>query len=180
MGSKDPLVQGYARAVFAVAEAEGALEHVEEELFRFARALDDHGDLRDALTDAAVPADRKKAVLADLLGERAHPQTVSLLGFIIEQGRARELGKIVDSLLQATAESREHALAEVRSAVPLTDDQRAKLQEALSRATGRSIEMKVLVDPSVVGGVVARVGDQVFDGSIRTRLQEAKEQLGSV
>lgn len=180
MGSKDPVAQGYAQAIFAVAEAEGVLEQVEEELFRFARALESHTDLRDALTDAAVPADRKKAVLADLLGERAHPQTVGLLGFIIEQGRARELGKIVDSLLQTTSESREHALAEVRSAVPLSDDQKAKLQEALSRATGRTVEIKVLVDPTVVGGVVARVGDQVFDGSIRTRLQEAKEQLGSV
>lgn len=180
MGSRDPLVQGYARAIFSVAEAEGALAQVEEELFRFARAAESHADLRDALTDASVPADRKKAVLADLLGERAHPQTVNLLGFIVEQGRARELGKIVDALLQTTAESREHALAEVRSAVALSDDQKAKLQDALSKATGRSVEIKVLVDPSVVGGIVARVGDQVFDGSIRTRLQEAKEQLGSV
>jgi F-type H+-transporting ATPase subunit delta len=180
MGSKDPVVQGYARAIFAVAEAEDALAQVEEELFRFARALESSNDLRDALIDAAVPADRKKAVLADLLGDRAHPQTVRLLGFIIEQGRARELGKIVDALLRTTAESREHALAEVRTAVPLSDDQKARLQEALSKATGRTVELKVLVDPSVVGGVVAHVGDQVFDGSIRTRLQEAKEQLGSV
>jgi F-type H+-transporting ATPase subunit delta len=64
--------------------------------------------------------------------------------------------------------------------VPLSEDQRAKLQTALSKATGKDIEIRAVVDPTVVGGVVARVGDQVFDGSIKTRLQEAKSQLGSV
>ena len=75
---------------------------------------------------------------------------------------------------------RSHALAEVRTAVDLTDEQRRRLAEALSRATGRTVDLKAVVDPSVIGGVVARVGDEVFDGSIASRLQDAKQALGSV
>ena len=96
---------------------------------------------------------------------------MNLIGFVVESGRAREdLGKIVsDGRSAIAAERREHPLAEVRSAVPLDESQRARLAAALSTATGRSIEVKVVVDPTVVGGVVARVGDEVFDGSIASR-----------
>jgi F-type H+-transporting ATPase subunit delta len=90
------------------------------------------------------------------------------------------LGKIVDEFAEVSAERRRHAVAEVRTAVPLTDEQREKIAAALAKATGRSLEVKVVVDPSVIGGVVARIGDEVIDGSIRTRLDEAKQHLGSV
>jgi F-type H+-transporting ATPase subunit delta len=175
---KDALVRGYAQALLSVAEAEGVLDHVEEELFAFARGVEREGGLREALTDPALPVERKRAVLEDLLGDRADPHTVRLLAFVVEQGRARELGAIVDDLLRAAAERREHAVAEVRSAVPLDAEQRRRLAEALASATGRTIELKVLVDPGVVGGIVARVGDEVFDGSVRTRLQDARQRLG--
>jgi F-type H+-transporting ATPase subunit delta len=71
-------------------------------------------------------------------------------------------------------------VAEVRSAVPLTLERRKKLADALSKATGKNVEIKVVIDPSVIGGVLARVGDEVFDGTVRTRLEDARERLGSV
>jgi len=174
------LIGGYAQALFAVAQAEDVLPKVEDELYAFGKALDQHTDLRDALTDAALPAENKKAVVRDLLGERANPVTVSLLGFVIDAGRAREIPKIVEELARMASVERSHALAEVRTAVDLTDEQRRRLAEALSRATGRTVDLKVVVDPSVIGGVVARVGDEVFDGSIASRLEDAKQALGSV
>ncbi len=173
-------IRGYAQAMFSVAEAEDALDEVEDELFRFARSLEKERRLRDALTDPALPADRKKAVLADVLGERASPHTVSLLGFIVEQGRARDLGAIVDDLVALAAERRQSAVAEVRTAIPLDKEHRQRLAEALERATGKRIALKVVVDPEVVGGVVARVGDQVIDGSVRRRLELARERLSEV
>jgi electron transfer flavoprotein alpha subunit len=88
--------------------------------------------------------------------------------------------KIVEELARMASVERNHALAEVRTAVDLTDEQRRRLAEALSRATGRTVDLKVVVDPSVIGGVVARVGDEVFDGSIASRLEDAKQALGSV
>jgi F-type H+-transporting ATPase subunit delta len=177
---RDRLVRGYAQALFSVAEAEGSLEQVEDELYRFARTVEAEPRLREALTDPALPVDRKRALVAELLGGRALPHTVNLVGFLLEQGRARDLPRIVDALAQVAAERRRKAVAEVRAAVPLDDERRARLAEALSRATGRDVELKVLVDPSVIGGVVARVGDEVFDGTIRRKLEVAREQLARV
>jgi F-type H+-transporting ATPase subunit delta len=170
-------IRGYAQALFSVAQAEDALEAVEDELFRFARTLEQEGELRESLTDPALPIERKKAVLRDILGERASPHTISILGFLVEQGRARELTAIVDELVALAAERRNAAVAEVRTAVPLSDKQRDDLAKALERATGKTVQLKVVVDPSVIGGVVARVGDQVIDGSIRKRLELAKERM---
>lgn len=173
-------IRGYARAMFSVAEAEDALDEVEDELFRFARALESEHELRDALTDPRLPAERKRAVLAEVLGERSNPVTLNLLGFVIDQGRARDLGAIVDELVTLAAEQRQSAVAEVRTAVPLDAGHRDRLAEALERATGRKVELKVVVDPTVVGGVVAKVGDQVIDGSVRRRLELARERLSEV
>jgi F-type H+-transporting ATPase subunit delta len=83
----------------------------------------------------------------------------------------------VEVLAEVVAETREATLAEVRSAVPLDQARTKKLAESLSAATGRKIEVRVVVDPNVVGGLVAKVGDEIFDGSIRTRLDEAREHL---
>ena len=174
------LIGGYAQALFAVAQAEDVLPKVEDELYAFGKALEQHTDLREALTDAMLPVENKKAVVEDLLGERAHPITLGLLAFVIDLGRARHIPKIVEELARMASVERSHALAEVRTAVDLTDEQRRRLAEALSRATGRTVDLKVVVDPSVIGGVVARVGDEVFDGSIASRLEDAKQALGSV
>jgi F-type H+-transporting ATPase subunit delta len=173
-------IRGYAQALFSIAEAEDVLDEVDDELFRFARTLEHEGRLRDALTDPALPAERKRAVLADVLGERANPLTVNLLGFIVEQGRARDLPAIVDEMVALAAERRQAAVAEVRTAIPLREDQQRRLAEALERATGKRIELKVVLDPSVIGGVVSRVGDQVIDGSVRRRLELARERLSEV
>ena len=177
MAGKDELVRGYAEAMFRVAAAEGELDAVERQLFAFARLLETEPRLRDALIDPALPAENKRGLIADTLGERANPHAVSMLGFLVEQGREREIGRIVDELAEVAAETRESTVAEVRSAVPLDEARVKKLNEALSRATGRKIEVRVVIDPSVVGGLVAKVGDEIFDGSIRTRLTEAREHL---
>jgi F-type H+-transporting ATPase subunit delta len=178
--ARNDAIRGYAQALFSVAEAEDALDEVEDELFRFARTLERETELRAALTDLHLPAERKRALLEEILGSRANPHTVNLLAFVVEQGRARELEAIADELAVLAAERRQSEVAEVRTAVPLDATRRNKLARALEKATGKRIEMKVVVDPSVVGGVVARVGDQVIDGSVRRRLELARERLSEV
>ncbi len=177
MSDKDALVRGYAEALYRVAEAEGELESVEEQLYAFAKFVDREPRVREALTDPGLPVENKKGLIADALGERANPIAVHLLGFLVEQGRARELGRIVDVLAEISAEHRERAVAEVRSAVPLDEQRHTRLAEALSAAIGHPVEVKVIVDPSLVGGLVAKVGDEIFDGSVRSRLAEAREHL---
>ena len=127
-----------------------------------------------------MPAENKKAVVAELLGDRANPVTVSLLGFVIDAGtRARDPGassRRWPSGRPANATTRSPRFAAPsRSA---THSATASPQ-ALSQATGRTVDVKVVVDPAVVGGVVARVGDEVFDGSVATRLDRAKQQLAT-
>jgi len=177
VAEKDALIRGYAQALLEVGEAEGELSSIEDELFAFAKALDGQTEVREALTDPALPAENKKVLVRDLFGGRANPQTLNVLGFLIDQGRTRELGRIIQAFVEVAAERRQHRVAEVRSAVPLDQTQRERLADALSRATGSLVEVKVVVDPSVVGGVIAKVGDEVFDGTVRGRLLDARERL---
>lgn len=179
MTQRAELVRSYAEAMFRIAEVEGELEQVEGQLYAFAKLIERDPRVREALIDPALPAENKRGLIRDALGERANPISVNLLGFLVEQGHAREIGAIVQGLAEVAAERREHALAEVRSAVPLAAAQRTRLAEALSRATGRTVEIKVVVDPSVLGGVVARVGDEIFDGSVQSRLDAVKQHLGA-
>lgn len=175
----DARTSGYADGLFQIAKAEGVLETVEDELFRFARSLEGELKLRDALVDPGLPVEQRSKLVAELLGTKASPHTVNIIRFVVEQGRARELPAIIDEMVKHAASERNLAVAEVRAAVPLVDEQRTALVAALEKATGRKIELKVLVDPSVVGGFVARVGDVVFDASIRRRLQGLREKIGS-
>jgi F-type H+-transporting ATPase subunit delta len=174
------VIHGYAQALFQIARAEGALEAVEDELFRFARILENETQLREALTDPSLPPEQRSKMIVELLGNKATPHTVNVIAFVVQQGRARELTKIIDSLVQLAAEERKKAVAEVRSAVPLDEAQREKLKDAITRATGKQVELKVLVDPTVIGGLLVRVGDQVFDGTVRRRLEMAKEHIGRI
>ena len=170
-------IDAYAAALFEVAKAEGSLAAVEEELFRVARTIEGNDELRGVLTDQAVPVDRRQGIVEDLLGGRASGVTTSLVSFVVGSGRAKDLPAIIDRLVEKAAEERSQAVAEVRSAIPLDDKQRDRLAQALGKATGKNVSVKVIVDPSILGGIVAQVGDTVIDGSIRHRLNQLREAL---
>ena len=170
-------VDGYANAIFEVAKAEGSLEAVENELFQFGQVFSRSDQLREKLTDQSLPAEKRQAIVEDLLGQKASPLTVNLVSFLVGSGRAGELPEIIDRLVKKAAAERQHEVAEVRSAIPLDGEQRRRLTEALERATGKQVELKVIVDPGVIGGLVARVGDTVIDGTVRKRLDQLKELL---
>jgi F-type H+-transporting ATPase subunit delta len=173
----DDRIQGYATALFEVAKAEGDLDEVEDELFRFARSLEGSDALRNALTDELVPAEKRQAIVEELLGRKASATTTSLVSFVVGSGRGRDLPAIISKLVERAASEKEKAVAEVRSAIPLTADQRHRLAAALANATGKQVEVKVIVDPSVLGGLVATVGDTVIDGTVRTRLDQIRSLL---
>ena len=175
----DDRITGYAEAIFTLAKAEGELERVEDELRIVARALEESSELRSALTDPLLPVDRKQAIVDEIIGGRASSLTVSLVELIVAQGLAKELPAITRALSETAAASRQKALAEVRSAVPLDDETVSRLAAALSRATGRDVEVKVIVDPSVIGGIVARIGDTVIDGSIARRVETLRQVVKS-
>jgi F-type H+-transporting ATPase subunit delta len=173
----DDRTLAYAEALFSVARAEGTLGEVEDELFRFSQTLQGSDQLRDALTDPGIPASRRQQIVEDLLGGRASATTVALVSMVVGTGRARQLPDIIRQLVDMSAAEANKEVAEVRSAIPLTDDQRKRLADALGEATGKQVEVKVVIDPSVMGGIVAQVGDTVIDGSVRGRLDKLKNAL---
>ena len=170
-------IDAYASALFEVAKAEGTLDEVEDELFRFARSLEASDALRNALTDEMVPASKRQAIVEDLLGGKASPTTAQLVSFVVGSGRGRDLPAIIAKLVERAASEKERTVAEVRTATHLTRDQEKRLAAALANATGKQVELKVIEDPSVLGGLVATVGDTVIDGSVRTRLDQLKALL---
>jgi len=164
----------YAGALLAVARSEGSLGEVEDELFRFARLLETNDELRTTLTDAQLPVSRRQQIVEDLLGGRANPTTTALVSMVVGTGRSRDLPAIIDELVKLSAAEGNREVAEVRSAVALTDDQKQRLSAALEAKTGKKVELKVIIDPTVLGGLVAQVGDTVIDGSVKARLQQLK------
>ena len=170
-------IEGYARALVEIAEAEGNLSVVENELFRLARALEKSKPLRKVLTDESIPAVRRQAVVEELIGAAATNTTTQLVGLVIGAGRGRDLPAIVDKVVKRASSAQNKDLAEVRTAVALTPEQEARLAAALEKATGKKVNLKVVVDPNVLGGVIATVGDSVIDGSVRTRLDQVKSRL---
>ena len=173
----DELINGYAQALFSIVRAEDELDRVEDELFHFGKLLESNHELKQALSDKSIDRAQRGKVLEAILSGKVSPHTLGLLEFIVAQGRARQLPQILEELSDLAAEARQAVVAEVRSAVSLDDSQRTQLAEALSKATGKKVEVKVVVDPSVIGGIVAKVGDTVIDGTVRRRLEQLKEQV---
>ena len=170
-------IDGYARALFEIARAEGTLDEVEDELFRFARSYESNDELRRTLSDDELPAEKRQAIVEDLLDGKATPTTTQLISMVVGAGRGRDLPAIVDSLVERASDAKQLAVAEVRTAQELSDEQRAGLKAALENATGKSLNLKTIVDPSVIGGVVATIGDTVIDDTVRTRIDQLKSRL---
>ena len=167
----------YAEAFLALIRAEGSGNEVLDELFRVSRTIDGNDELRNALSDPRIDAARRTQIVQDLLDGKAHALTISLVGTVVTNGRVRELSSIVDRLLAANASSGGRVVAQVRSAVALTDDQKSRLAAALSKSTGSEVEVVVDVDPAVLGGLVTQIGDTVIDGSVRHRLSQLRESF---
>lgn len=175
----DDRIEGYARGIFEMARGEGDLERVEDELRSISRALETSPELRSNLTDPQLPLEKKQGIVDELIGGRASSLTVGLVQLVVSQGRAAELPAIVTAVAETAASSRDKEVAEVRSAVPLDPETVARLTASLSKATGKEVEVKVTVDPSVIGGIVARVGDTVIDGTIAKRVDSVRQAVNA-
>lgn len=170
-------MEGYTTAVLDTIEDKGTLGEIEDELFRFLRIVEGTPELRTALESREVPAPRRRRVVADLLGARATAATTRLAGYATGVGRPRDYLQLLEEVLDRVASESNRRVAEVRSFLPLEEDQRARLGAALKRLTGRDVDVRVTVDRRVLGGFVATVGDTVVDGSARHRLDLLKERL---
>lgn len=168
-------IDGYARALLDVVNAEGDADRLSDELFRVARAFGESEELQGALGNPLVPFEKKRSIIDDLIGKRASSVTVALVNMLVGVNRLKDFEAITKRMTGLAAEAEGHVVAEVRSAIELDDATRERLTEKLGEVTGRAVKLNVVIDPSVVGGLVAQVEDTLFDGSVRSRLLELRE-----
>jgi F-type H+-transporting ATPase subunit delta len=171
----DTRISAYADAAYGIARAEGNVTEVEDELFRLGRVVETNEELRSTLTDPHLPVERRAQIVEDLLDGKATATTVSFVSMLVSSGRITELPAIADELVRRTASASGQTVAEVRSAVALTDAQIEQLAAALKARTSIDVTIRNIVDPTVMGGVVTQIGDSVIDGSVRTRLNQLRE-----
>ena len=164
-------------AVVASAEAGDRLDALEDDLFRFGRVVRADTGLRDALSARGGNEDVKVALVEALLEGKASPEAILLVRQAAVSPRGRRFGKVLDNYLAIVAMRREQLTATVTAAVPLDEVQAQRLARALARMYNRVVQINVVLDPAVVGGIRVQVGDEVVDGTILRRLQEAERAL---
>ncbi|MET7753727.1 F0F1 ATP synthase subunit delta [Streptomyces sp. NPDC005389] len=164
-------------ADLTAAQKAGVLDSVEDELFRFGRIVSSSPELRSALTDKAATATAKGELLRSLLGGKANVATERLVVRLVTQPRGRSLEAGLESLSKLAAARRDRMVAVVTSAVPLSDQQKQRLGAVLAKLYGREMHLNLDVDPAVLGGITVQVGDEVINGSIAERLDEATRRL---
>jgi F-type H+-transporting ATPase subunit delta len=169
-------VDGYASAVLENVP-HSDLDGIEDELFRFERLVQGSDELRGTLTSRDLTPHVRRAIVDDLLGSRASSATTRLAGYATQVGRPRDYLDLLAHLVEHVASENNRRVAEVQSPVDLDDAQQQQLADALSRLTGRPVEVRVTIDPSVLAGFRATVGDTVVDGSARHRLALLKDRL---
>jgi F-type H+-transporting ATPase subunit delta len=164
-------------AVLVSAQRHDRLDEVQDELFRFARIVASQPGLRLALTDRGLPVERKSDLLTELLQEKTTVEAARLIVHAVTEPRGRSLESNLEALADAAAARRQRQVATVAAAVPLTENQRDRLAAALSAQLGHDVQLNVVIDPEVVGGLRVSLGDEVIDGTLATRLDDAQRRI---
>jgi F-type H+-transporting ATPase subunit delta len=169
----------YARALFDVALKEQQdLERVERELAAFSQLVKEHDELSRALLNPAIPASRKRGAVTELLKRMPMTTVVAkLLTLLAERDRLIVLPDIVDAFRQRVMDYRRVVRAEITTAMPLEPAREQAIVRALADATGRHVTLATTVDPSIIGGVVTRIGGTVYDSSVVGQLTRMKKKL---
>ena len=167
------------KSSLTIAEREGGIEDVEDELFRFGRILTGQPRLTALLADQTAPVQGRLALLDGLLSGKVTTVTRTLLDQAVRLPRDASLDLLAGRLAELAAAQRDRSVAHVTAAAPLTDIQERRLAQVLSTIFGRPVSVQVELDPDVLGGLVIRVGDEVIDGSVAARLARARQDLPS-
>jgi F-type H+-transporting ATPase subunit delta len=161
----------------AAAESQGRLDRVEDELFRFGRVVNADPQLRAALADARASVERRTRLLDQLLADKVAPETLRLARQAVLAARGLNLESALEHYGQLAARRREQLVAHVIVALPLEEAHRDRLVAALRQMYGRAVHLNVDVDPDVLGGIRVEIGDEVLDGTVSRRLDEARRRL---
>jgi F-type H+-transporting ATPase subunit delta len=175
--ASDPLVKGYAEALFQVARAEESIDRVEEELTRMKDSLESNAQVKEFMNNLQISPEGKKSALSQIFGEKVSPIILNWINMVIDQGRQRKLPNILEAFFALAQDSREKVTAEVISSVPLSEDQVQRLEKELSRASKKQVFLKPMVDESILGGVIVKMENKIIDGSVKHRLEKIKQEM---
>jgi len=164
-------------ALVASAERRERLDALEDELFRTGRVIAGSPQLRAALRDNAAPVDARVRLVEDLLGAKVGEEALALVRQAVAVPRGRTLDDTLETYGRVAADRRSRLVATVTAAVPLTEAQRQRLGEILARTYGSQVHLNVDVDPSLIGGLRVEIGDEVIEGTVLGRLQDARRRL---
>jgi len=170
----------YAEALYAIAEREKSVDAIEQELIAVDAVVRENRDLQKVLYHPRITSEDKKSVLSELLSGKVSQVTMEFLNLLVDRQREQFLSVIVEYYVNLANKARNITEARITSAIELTADEQKALAALLDKITGKKVETSFNVDPSLIGGVVVRIGDRVIDGSIRTRLATLREHLRQI
>jgi F-type H+-transporting ATPase subunit delta len=173
----DPINTGYARALFEMAQAEGVVTRVEEELFRLRELLKKNPDLLEFLKDPNVKHEGKRQAITTLFQGRIHPLVLNTLITLSDQDRGGRVMHIIEEFDSSADDARQNVSGEITTAITLDEATLKRLATELSRITGQNVQLFQRVDPAILGGAIIKVGEQIIDGSLRRKLDQIKERL---
>ncbi|HEY8921246.1 MAG TPA: ATP synthase F1 subunit delta, partial [Candidatus Limnocylindria bacterium] len=172
----DTSARRYAEAAFEIGRADGTLDAWERDMATIGATMR-HPELRSLLQHPAVPFADKERVLRRVMGRGVAAAPINLVLLMVRRGRPGAIDRMIERFTELLRRHRGIALAEVRTALPLDDGQRAELASRLRALTGSEIEMDETVDPDLIGGIAVRIGDELYDASVRSRLERLRARL---
>jgi len=172
------LAKRYAKALVEIGQEKDALEKYGQDLSSLTELVDVSRDFREILINPVFTKDDKKRIAGQIFMKlRTDQMVVNFVNLLIDRKRIDQLAGIEKAYRQEVDQIRGITRGEVVSAEPLSEEQLGRVTEALSQISGKKVLVSTRVDPSLIGGLSAKVGDKVFDGTIRTQLSQLKESL---
>jgi F-type H+-transporting ATPase subunit delta len=176
---RDTAARRYADAALQLGRADHNLDAWERDLATIGELLE-HAELRRILEHPVVPYAAKEEVLRKVAGSAVTTEAMSLVMLMVRRGRPGAIGPMIGYFTELLRRERGIVLAEVRTALPLEDAQRTSVEERLGELTGEQVEMNEVVDESLIGGIAVRIGDRLYDASVRNRLERLRARLTAV
>ena len=176
MARRDTSARRYAEAAFEIGRADGTLDAWERDMATIGATMR-HPELRALMQHPAVPFADKERVLRKVMGRGVAAAPINLVLLMVRRGRPGAIDRMIERFTELLRRHRGVALAEVRTALPLDDGQRAELVSRLRTLTGSQVEVDETVDPDLIGGIAVRIGDQLYDATVRSRLERLRERL---
>ncbi|MEJ5252944.1 MAG: ATP synthase F1 subunit delta [Chthonomonadetes bacterium] len=174
---QERVARRYARALFNAALHEQAIQAVDEALQQLLNTLQEQPSLHRLLVNPLIPRERKQQLVQEAIGRHTHPLVASLLGVLVDKRREPILPEVVREFEELRDEHLGIIRVQATTARPLDEEQQQALIRSLEQRTGKTVLLSLQTDPSLIGGIVVRIGDTIIDGSVRGQLLRLKQYL---